>query len=79
MRITALRACMVVLGIAMFVQAHATPSASEIAPTPQMGFNNWNSTHCRDEFNETMIRAIVDKFIALGLKDAGYRYINIDD
>ena len=79
MRITALRACMVILGIAMFGGAHATPSASEIAPTPQMGFNNWNSTHCRDEFNETMIRAIVDKFVALGLKDAGYRYINIDD
>jgi len=79
MRITALRACMVILGIAMFAQAHATPSASKIAPTPQMGFNNWNSTHCRDEFNETMIRGIVDKFVALGLKDAGYRYINIDD
>ena len=60
-------------------QAQATPSAAEIAPTPQMGFNNWNSTHCRDEFNETMIRGIADKFIELGLKDAGYRYINIDD
>jgi alpha-galactosidase len=79
MRITALRACVVILGIAMFAQAHAASIASEIAPTPQMGFNNWNSTHCRDEFNETMIRGIVDKFVALGLKDAGYRYINIDD
>jgi alpha-galactosidase len=60
-------------------QAPATPSAAEIAPTPQMGFNNWNSTHCRDDFNETMIRGIADKFVELGLKDAGYRYINIDD
>src|SRR6185312_7830232 len=57
----------------------ATAGAARIAPTPQMGFNNWNSTHCRDEFNETMIRGIADKFIELGLKDAGYRYINIDD
>src|SRR6185503_16328573 len=24
------------------------------AAVPQMGFNNWNSTHCRDEFNEDM-------------------------
>ncbi|HTV84854.1 MAG TPA: glycoside hydrolase family 27 protein [Dyella sp.] len=46
---------------------------------PQMGFNNWNSTHCRDEFNEAMIRGVADKFITLGLRDAGYRYVNIDD
>ena len=60
-------------------QANAASSAAEIAPTPQMGFNNWNSTQCGAEFNETMIRGIADKLIELGLKDAGYRYINIDD
>ncbi len=48
-------------------------------PLPQMGFNNWNSTHCRPEFNEIMIRGIIDKFISLGLKNAGYEYVNIDD
>jgi alpha-galactosidase len=58
----------------------APVQADQSAPTlPQMGFNNWNSTHCRDEFNETMIRGIADKFISLGLRDAGYRYVNIDD
>jgi len=46
---------------------------------PQMGFNNWNSTHCRAEFNEAMIRGVADKFVSLGLRDAGYRYVNIDD
>ena len=60
-------------------QVHAAPSAAELAPTPQMGFNNWNSTHCRAEFNEAMIRGVADKFIELGLKDAGYTYVNIDD
>ena len=60
-------------------QAQATPSSADVAPTPQMGFNNWNSTQCGAEFNETMIRGIADKFMELGLKDAGYRYINIDD
>ena len=61
--------------------ANAAPvQADQAAPTlPQMGFNNWNSTHCRDEFNETMIRGIADKFISLGLRNAGYRYVNIDD
>lgn len=54
--------------------------AAQAAPAlPQMGFNNWNSTHCRDEFNEAMIRGIADKFISLGLRDAGYTYVNIDD
>ncbi|MFT3790453.1 MAG: glycoside hydrolase family 27 protein [Rudaea sp.] len=59
--------------------AQAAGSAADLAPTPQMGFNNWNSTHCRTEFNEAMIRGIADKFIELGLKDAGYTYVNIDD
>lgn len=63
------------------VQAAAAADAApaHLSATPQMGFNNWNSTHCRDEFNEQMIRGIADKFIELGLKDAGYAYINIDD
>jgi alpha-galactosidase len=68
----------------MFVLVLAAGSmpvqAAQAAPAlPQMGFNNWNSTHCRDEFNEAMIRGIADKFISLGLRDAGYTYVNIDD
>ncbi len=62
------------------VAAVAGSASAGAAPMPpQMGFNNWNSTHCRDEFDEAMIRGIADKFISLGLKDAGYRYVNIDD
>jgi alpha-galactosidase len=68
---------------ALMVAASGSPAvalAGEAAPAlPQMGFNNWNSTHCRDEFNEAMIRGVADKFITLGLRDAGYRYVNIDD
>jgi alpha-galactosidase len=60
--------------------ATAPVQAAETADLlPQMGFNNWNSTHCRAEFDEAMIRGIADKFISLGLKDAGYRYVNVDD
>lgn len=65
--------------VAASFHAQAAQTAAELAPTPQMGFNNWNSTHCRAEFNEAMIRGIADKFIELGLKDAGYTYVNIDD
>ncbi|MFD8330108.1 NPCBM/NEW2 domain-containing protein [Streptomyces lydicus] len=50
-----------------------------LAQTPPMGFNNWNSTHCRAEFNEEMVKGIADLFLAKGLKDAGYQYVNLDD
>ncbi|MBT2406206.1 MULTISPECIES: NPCBM/NEW2 domain-containing protein [unclassified Streptomyces] len=49
------------------------------ALTPPMGFNNWNSTHCRAEFNEAMVKGIADLFVAKGLKAAGYQYVNLDD
>ncbi|NED83478.1 alpha-galactosidase [Streptomyces sp. SID11233] len=65
--------------------APAPPSAAGakadngLALTPPMGFNNWNSTHCRAEFDETMVKGIADIFVEKGLKDAGYQYINLDD
>jgi alpha-galactosidase len=49
------------------------------ARTPPMGFNNWNSTHCRADFNEAMVKGIADIFVDRGLKDAGYTYVNLDD
>ncbi|MFI6559100.1 NPCBM/NEW2 domain-containing protein [Streptomyces sp. NPDC050534] len=67
--------------------AVAAPAAEPAAPaladglalTPPMGFNNWNSTHCRAEFNESMVKGIADLFVEKGLKDAGYQYVNLDD
>ena len=67
--------------------ALAAPRADPAAPTladglaltPPMGFNNWNSTHCRAEFNESMVKGIADLFVDKGLKDAGYQYVNLDD
>jgi alpha-galactosidase len=67
------------LAFVLATAAGVAPATAAQAPAPQMGFNNWNSTHCRDEFNEAMIRGIADKFISLGLRDAGYTYVNIDD
>ncbi|MGV9887614.1 NPCBM/NEW2 domain-containing protein [Streptomyces sp. NPDC003395] len=53
--------------------------ADGLALTPPMGFNNWNSTHCRAEFDEAMVKGIADLFVAKGLKAAGYQYVNLDD
>ncbi|MEU9404350.1 NPCBM/NEW2 domain-containing protein [Streptomyces sp. NPDC048281] len=58
----------------------ASPAEADgLAPTPPMGFNNWNSTHCRADFDEAMVEGIADLFVAKGLKDAGYQYVNLDD
>ena len=61
----------------------APPPAAAIdnglARTPPMGFNNWNATRCRAEFNEAMIKGIADIFVERGLKAAGYQYVNLDD
>lgn len=59
--------------------APASSGHEQLALTPPMGFNNWNSTHCRDEFNESMVKGIADLFVERGLKDAGYEYVNLDD
>ncbi|GGO41166.1 NPCBM/NEW2 domain-containing protein [Streptomyces lasiicapitis] len=50
-----------------------------LALTPPMGFNNWNATHCRADFDESMVKGIADIFVQKGLKDAGYEYVNLDD
>ncbi|MYS24597.1 glycoside hydrolase family 27 protein [Streptomyces sp. SID4948] len=44
-----------------------------------MGFNNWNSTHCRADFDEAMVEGIADLFVSRGLEAAGYTYVNLDD
>lgn len=53
--------------------------ADDLTPTPPMGFNNWNATFCRAEFNESMVKSMADIFVSTGLRDAGYEYVNMDD
>eukprot|EP00775_Hariotina_reticulata_P007706 gene7706-7905_t len=45
--------------------------------TPPMGFNTWNYFGC--DINEGLVRTAANKLIALGLAEAGYKYLNIDD
>jgi alpha-galactosidase len=79
--ITALAAAGLVAGLSTVVgqpaPAFALPDGQAL--TPPMGFNNWNTTHCGAQFNEAMVKGIADLFVARGLKDAGYRYVNLDD
>jgi alpha-galactosidase len=42
-----------------------------------MGWNSWNGFGCA--IDERLIRETADARVASGMRDAGYRYVNIDD
>ncbi|OLE20997.1 MAG: alpha-galactosidase [Actinobacteria bacterium 13_1_20CM_3_71_11] len=68
-----------IVGSVLLTAPPASALANGLALTPPMGFNNWNSTQCRADFNEAMVKGIADIFVAKGLKAAGYQYVNLDD
>ena len=53
------------------------PKWEGLADTPQMGWSSWNKF--QTEINEKLIKDIADKMVELGLVDAGYVYLNLDD
>ncbi|MCI2416572.1 alpha-galactosidase [Saccharopolyspora sp. K220] len=57
--------------------ASGDPGQDDLAATPPMGWNSWNTFGC--DINEQLIRDTADAIVASGMRDAGYRYINIDD
>jgi alpha-galactosidase len=48
-----------------------------LAKTPPMGWNSWNKFASR--VDDAGVRAAADALVSTGMKDAGYRYVNIDD
>jgi alpha-galactosidase len=67
-----------VLGAALLaLSALAQASPPSAAPTPPMGWNSWN--HFEAKIDDATVRAQADAMVASGMRDAGYRYINIDD
>ena len=57
-------------------ELHAIPS-NGLAKTPPMGWNSWNKFHTH--IDDATVRTIADAIASSGMKDAGYRYIIIDD
>jgi len=49
----------------------------DLAKTPPMGWNSWNTF--RLDINEDVVKGIADVFIEKGFKEAGYEYVVIDD
>lgn len=48
-----------------------------LSRTPPMGFNTWNTFG--ENISDSVIRETADAMVKLGLKDAGYEYLVIDD
>lgn len=48
-----------------------------LSPVPPMGFNTWNKFGCN--VDEKLIRETADAMVETGMRDAGYRYLVIDD
>ena len=50
---------------------------NDLATTPPMGWNDYNAYGL--DVSEALILQTADTMVASGLRDAGYRYLNIDD
>ena len=57
--------------------AQGAEPAPLAAATPPMGWNSWN--HFAAKVDDATVRAQADAMASNGMRDAGYRYINIDD
>ncbi|THD83241.1 MAG: glycoside hydrolase family 27 protein [Phenylobacterium sp.] len=66
-----------VLAGALLIGPAARAVPLSFAPTPPMGWNSWN--HFAAKVDDATVRAQADAMVASGMRDAGYRYINIDD
>jgi alpha-galactosidase len=61
-------------GASVSASAHAS---APLAQTPPMGWNSWNTFGCN--VDEQLVRTTADAMVTSGMKDAGYRYVNVDD
>lgn len=52
-------------------------NTNRVFEPPVMGWSSWNTY--RVNINDTLIMRQADAMIEKGLKNAGYRYINVDD
>jgi alpha-galactosidase len=87
------RNVMALLGLLTFsgpATAQEAPDPNTLAPSrdparvpnglalvPPMGWNSWNRFGCN--INEKMVRDTADAIVSSGMRDAGYKYVVVDD
>lgn len=63
--------------IHLAVGTPTTPPSKAVGKLPALGWNTWNAYRC--DISEEKILAAAQSFVSLGLREAGYEYVNIDD
>jgi alpha-galactosidase len=59
------------------IQALYAQKFENLALTPPMGWNSWNTFQTK--INEKLVMGIADRMISSGMKEAGYDYLVLDD
>lgn len=62
---------------AIFCGRASAQKFGQLALTPPMGWNSWNTFQIN--INEQMLRDMVDAMVSSGMRDAGYTYFVLDD
>lgn len=62
--------------LSLLLAAQAVGLERPVVP-PLMGWSSWNTY--RVNISDSLIKAQADALVRLGLKEVGYRYINVDD
>jgi alpha-galactosidase len=70
-----LRSIVVALSLAVAGCAAPPDAGAPQQLTPPMGWNSWNSGI---PLTEDTVKATVDAMVSSGMRDAGYRYVNLD-
>jgi alpha-galactosidase len=71
-------ALMSIISFSCRQQVESGPSAFvQLAATPPMGWNSWNKFGCN--VDENSIKEMAVAMVSSGMRDAGYRFIIIDD
>jgi alpha-galactosidase len=65
------------LAACLLAPAPAAALDDGLARTPPMGWNGWYAHGCGT--TESTVRASADALVRTGLRDAGYRYVSLDD
>jgi alpha-galactosidase len=74
--------CVGLCALLTTVSAHADQTFVAHSPngqalTPPMGWNSWNKFGC--DITEEKVHAQADAMVSSGMRDAGYRYVVVDD
>ncbi|MCV7343557.1 glycoside hydrolase family 27 protein [Mycolicibacterium rhodesiae] len=74
-RLSTLLGCLVLLAAGVAACGKPPARSAPAALTPPMGWNSWNSGI---SLSERTVEETIDAMVSSGMRDAGYRYVNLD-